>query len=112
MEKVFLVGPVFQKVSSESGFKAFANVDKLIDYLKREPLKGNTILIKGSRGMGLKKFMTSLEDSFTVDCQLQLNLIFIRRTSDLLPDLTLGPHNPYPEETMKLSVSFFQISIA
>jgi UDP-N-acetylmuramoyl-tripeptide--D-alanyl-D-alanine ligase len=54
-EKVFLVGPMFQKISSGSGFKAFTNVDKLIDFLKDEPLNGNTILIKGSRGLKLEK---------------------------------------------------------
>jgi len=54
-EKVFLVGPVFQKISSGSRFKTFPNVDKLIDFLKDEPLAGNTILIKGSRGLRLEK---------------------------------------------------------
>jgi UDP-N-acetylmuramoyl-tripeptide--D-alanyl-D-alanine ligase len=54
-EKVFLVGPVFRKISTESGFKTFSNVDELIEYLKKEPLKGNTILIKGSRGIRLEK---------------------------------------------------------
>jgi UDP-N-acetylmuramoyl-tripeptide--D-alanyl-D-alanine ligase len=55
VEKALLVGPVFQKVSSKSGFKSFYNVNKLRDFLKSEPLKGNTILIKGSRGIGLEK---------------------------------------------------------
>jgi UDP-N-acetylmuramoyl-tripeptide--D-alanyl-D-alanine ligase len=52
---VILVGPEFQKVSAKSGCKSFPNTDKLISYLKSEPLKGNTILIKGSRGMGLER---------------------------------------------------------
>ena len=55
VEKALLVGPVFQKVSSKSGFKSFYDVNKLRDFLKSEPLKGNTILIKGSRGIGLEK---------------------------------------------------------
>jgi UDP-N-acetylmuramoyl-tripeptide--D-alanyl-D-alanine ligase len=55
IEKVFLVGPVFSKISTDSGFKSFVNVDKLMDFLKAEPLKGHTILIKGSRGMRLEK---------------------------------------------------------
>jgi len=59
-EMVFLVGPVFKKISSESGFKAFDNVDKLIDYIKAVPLKGNTILIKGSRGIRLEKIYNLL----------------------------------------------------
>jgi UDP-N-acetylmuramoyl-tripeptide--D-alanyl-D-alanine ligase len=54
-EKVLLVGDIFHKISSKSGFKAFRNVDKLKEFLKEEPLKGNTILIKGSRGMRLEK---------------------------------------------------------
>ena len=54
-EKVFLVGPVFHKTSSKSGFNAFDNVNKLLEFLKSEPLKGNTILIKGSRGIRLEK---------------------------------------------------------
>jgi UDP-N-acetylmuramoyl-tripeptide--D-alanyl-D-alanine ligase len=51
----YLVGPEFQKVSSGSGCKSFYNTDKLIESLKSKPLKGYTILIKGSRGMGLEK---------------------------------------------------------
>jgi UDP-N-acetylmuramoyl-tripeptide--D-alanyl-D-alanine ligase len=54
-EKVFLVGPVFKKISSKSGFKAFENVDGLKEFLKSDPVKGNTILIKGSRGIRLEK---------------------------------------------------------
>lgn len=54
IENALLVGPVFQKVSYKSGFKSFPNVNKLIDFLKKEHVKGNTILIKGSRGIGLE----------------------------------------------------------
>jgi UDP-N-acetylmuramoyl-tripeptide--D-alanyl-D-alanine ligase len=54
-EKIILVGPVFQKISSGSGVKSFPDIVSLSDYLKREPIKGNTILIKGSRGIGLEK---------------------------------------------------------
>jgi len=53
--KVFLVGHVFKKISANSGFKAFYSVDELKDFLKHTPVKGNTILIKGSRGIGLEK---------------------------------------------------------
>jgi UDP-N-acetylmuramoyl-tripeptide--D-alanyl-D-alanine ligase len=55
VRNIFLVGPEFMKVSAKSGCKSFQNTDKLIEYLKSQPLKGNTILIKGSRGMGLEK---------------------------------------------------------
>ena len=54
-EKVFLVGPVFKKNSSDPGPKAFDNVDMLSAFLKSEPLSGYTILIKGSRGIRLEK---------------------------------------------------------
>ena len=54
-EKALLVGPVFKKISSKSGFKAFDNVNQLIDFLKHEPIKETMILIKGSRGIGLEK---------------------------------------------------------
>lgn len=55
IEKALLVGPVFKKISLKSGFKAFNNVDELIDFFKHEPVKGSTILIKGSRGIRLEK---------------------------------------------------------
>jgi UDP-N-acetylmuramoyl-tripeptide--D-alanyl-D-alanine ligase len=52
---ILLVGPVFQKISLKSGIKSFSDTDKLMEFLKKEPVKGNTILIKGSRGIGLEK---------------------------------------------------------
>ena len=58
--QVFLVGKVFQKISPKSGFKTFANVDKLIEFFKGEPVKGNTILIKGSRGIKLERLYDQL----------------------------------------------------
>jgi len=54
-EKVFLVGPLFQKASANTTFQSFSDVNKLIESIKKEPLKGKTILIKGSRGIGLEK---------------------------------------------------------
>ncbi len=54
-EKVFLVGPIFMAVSAKSGFRSFRDVNTLIEFLRNEPIKGNTILIKGSRGIGLEK---------------------------------------------------------
>jgi UDP-N-acetylmuramoyl-tripeptide--D-alanyl-D-alanine ligase len=59
-EKVFLVGPRFQKVSPKTGFRSFSDVNRLIDFLKGEPVTGNTILIKGSRGIGLEKIYNLL----------------------------------------------------
>jgi UDP-N-acetylmuramoyl-tripeptide--D-alanyl-D-alanine ligase len=54
-EKVLLVGSKFHKISPKSAFKSFDNIDKLMEFLKVEPLKGKTILIKGSRGIRLEK---------------------------------------------------------
>jgi len=50
-----LVGPFFQQVSSKSGIKSFPDVNTLMDFLRREPVRGSTILVKGSRGIGLEK---------------------------------------------------------
>jgi UDP-N-acetylmuramoyl-tripeptide--D-alanyl-D-alanine ligase len=52
---VYLVGPVFNRMSDQYGYKSFADVTRLRDYLKKKSLKGFTILLKGSRGIGLEK---------------------------------------------------------
>ena len=52
---LFLLVQYFRKYLQKSGFKSFPDVNKLIEFLKSEPVKGNTILIKGSRGIGLEK---------------------------------------------------------
>ena len=54
-DEVYLVGPVFQKISAGSGFNAFGDVNKLIEFIKSHPLAGKTILIKGSRRIRLEK---------------------------------------------------------
>jgi UDP-N-acetylmuramoyl-tripeptide--D-alanyl-D-alanine ligase len=59
-ENALLVGPVFQKISSKSGFKSFSDVSKLMEYLNNNTIKGNLILIKGSRGIGLEKIYSLL----------------------------------------------------
>jgi len=53
--EVFLVGPVFRKVASDSGFRTFENTDSLAEYIKSIQPKGKAILIKGSRGIRLEK---------------------------------------------------------
>ena len=55
VEKGLLVGSIFQKISSLPGFRTFSHIKDLMEFLKSEPLKGNTILVKGSRGIGLEK---------------------------------------------------------
>ena len=47
--------PVFEKIASEAGYKSFRNVEGLRNYIISNPLKGNHILIKGSRGIMLEK---------------------------------------------------------
>ena len=59
-EKVFLVGPVFRKVSDNSGYLSFMNSSELTEHLKAYPLKGHFILVKGSRGMTLEKVYSLL----------------------------------------------------
>jgi len=55
IKKALLVGPVFQKLSLRYGFKSFPDIYELIKFLTSEPVNGNTILIKGSREIGLEK---------------------------------------------------------
>lgn len=60
LENVFLVGEIFQKVSSKPGFRSFPEINNLIDFLRIKPVTGSTILIKGSRRMGLEKIYNLL----------------------------------------------------
>ncbi len=60
LNKSILVGPVFQRVSSKSGLRSFYDKSGLLEYLKNEPVRSMTILIKGSRGMGLEKIFELL----------------------------------------------------
>jgi UDP-N-acetylmuramoyl-tripeptide--D-alanyl-D-alanine ligase len=59
-ELVYLAGPVFSALSERYGYKSFADTEKLLDHLIKKPVKGFTILIKGSRGIGLEKIYTLL----------------------------------------------------
>ncbi|HOW09905.1 MAG TPA: UDP-N-acetylmuramoyl-tripeptide--D-alanyl-D-alanine ligase [Bacteroidales bacterium] len=54
-EKVFLVGSNFKKASSGTEFLSFSDINELRNHLRKEPLKGTFILVKGSRGMTLEK---------------------------------------------------------
>jgi UDP-N-acetylmuramoyl-tripeptide--D-alanyl-D-alanine ligase len=55
IENALLVGQVFQKISSKSGIRSFPDTNELADFLKKDRIKGMTILIKGSRGIGLEE---------------------------------------------------------
>lgn len=52
-DKVFLCGEHFSKVGKE--FSPFATTEAMTEELRRQPLKGYQILIKGSHSMGLEK---------------------------------------------------------
>ena len=54
-ENVFLVGQIFGKAAANLRYTLFENAKLLRDYLIDKELKGFTILIKGSRGIGLEK---------------------------------------------------------
>jgi UDP-N-acetylmuramoyl-tripeptide--D-alanyl-D-alanine ligase len=53
--EVLLVGNMFGRVASGSGYRSFNDVESLRSYLKEKPVKGSYILIKGSRRMTLEK---------------------------------------------------------
>ncbi|MCX6333215.1 MAG: UDP-N-acetylmuramoyl-tripeptide--D-alanyl-D-alanine ligase [Bacteroidia bacterium] len=55
LQDVILVGPVFCKVSAGFRFKTFRDISRLKEFFKTKPLKGNHILIKGSRGIALEQ---------------------------------------------------------
>jgi UDP-N-acetylmuramoyl-tripeptide--D-alanyl-D-alanine ligase len=55
-----LVGSFFSKVSAGTGYKSFSDVSKLIEFIKKQPITGKTILVKGSRGIGLEKIYNLL----------------------------------------------------
>lgn len=52
-DKVFLCGEHFSKVGKE--FSPFATTEAMVEKLRKQPLKGYHILIKGSHSMGLEK---------------------------------------------------------
>ena len=52
-DKVFLCGEHFSKVGKE--FCPFATTEAMVEELRKQPLKGYHILIKGSHSMGLEK---------------------------------------------------------
>ncbi|HON18897.1 MAG TPA: UDP-N-acetylmuramoyl-tripeptide--D-alanyl-D-alanine ligase [Salinivirgaceae bacterium] len=57
--EVFLVGEGFHR-EKQTAFKYFPNVDHLIEYLRSNPLKNHTILLKGSNGVKLEKVIAYL----------------------------------------------------
>lgn len=53
--KVFLVGNNFSKTDNPKDYKVFANVEKLLAALEKDPVQNHCILIKGSHGIHLEK---------------------------------------------------------
>jgi UDP-N-acetylmuramoyl-tripeptide--D-alanyl-D-alanine ligase len=52
---VMLVGPAFSAKAKEFGFRSFADIGSLKDFIAAKQLKGKHILVKGSRGIGLER---------------------------------------------------------
>ena len=59
-KNVYLVGEEFSKVSEDSKFPTFENVETLIQHLANNPVKSKDILVKGSNGVHLNKIIDSL----------------------------------------------------
>ncbi|MGC9151029.1 MAG: UDP-N-acetylmuramoyl-tripeptide--D-alanyl-D-alanine ligase [Microbacter sp.] len=58
LDQVLLVGPQFAQ--TKPPFTTFASTDDLNAYLQQHPLKGFTLLVKGSHGMHLEKCLPFL----------------------------------------------------
>lgn len=55
IENVLLTGSIFSAAAEDKSLKTFPDVTSLSEYLKNNRVNGYTILIKGSRGIGLEK---------------------------------------------------------
>lgn len=58
LSDVILVGPEFGKVADT--FKVFPDSSAALEWLKANPIKGCTILVKGSRGIKMEKVLEAL----------------------------------------------------
>lgn len=59
-ERVYLAGKEFSAAKGYPEFRFYETTEQLIEELKSHPLSGNTILIKGSRGMKLERVVDYL----------------------------------------------------
>lgn len=57
---VILVGDEFKKVSGNTNFMNFDNVEELINYINQNEIAGKRILIKGSNSTRLEKLANVL----------------------------------------------------
>lgn len=55
IDEACLTGKIFSRLYSGNKFKTFTDVHALGEFLRENPVKGFTILVKGSRGIGLEK---------------------------------------------------------
>jgi UDP-N-acetylmuramoyl-tripeptide--D-alanyl-D-alanine ligase len=60
VESVLLCGSRFGLAAAGKGYRCFADVEELKDYLDLHPLQGYNILVKGSHGMHLETIMEKL----------------------------------------------------
>ena len=60
LEQVCLVGDEFRKAAEGSPFKCFPTSDALAQWLEDNPVKGCTVLVKGSRGTRMEKVISTL----------------------------------------------------
>ena len=59
-QEAYLVGEEFTKAAAGTGIPTFPTSDALAEWLQAHPLKGCTILVKGSRGTRMEKLIASL----------------------------------------------------
>jgi UDP-N-acetylmuramoyl-tripeptide--D-alanyl-D-alanine ligase len=58
--KAFLVGDNFKEVTKEMDIHTFSDIHDAIEYFEQNPPVENTILLKGSRLVGLEKLIPYL----------------------------------------------------
>ncbi len=58
--QVFLVGEIFRRLKLPENFVVFSGVGEMSDHLKQHPLIDSSILIKGSRMVGLERLISLL----------------------------------------------------
>lgn len=58
-QNIFLVGKIFSTLARDK-YLVFENIDNFCDYINKNPLKGQCILIKGSHGIHLEKSIDKL----------------------------------------------------
>lgn len=59
-DRILLAGSHFTEAYTGDGGEIFATVEELIAHLQRAPLKGYSVLVKGSRKIGLEKVIPHL----------------------------------------------------